>query len=119
MVEWSQSLQISIIGGAFIFAYIASTINFPEKFNNGMKMLFYLFTIGMVIVSIGMNYPILAYEDSALLANSSVGGALNGIFIGLLSILSALVLLIFAFIIIGMVMSIKERKRREQYGDSD
>jgi len=119
MVEWSQSLQISLIGGAFVFAYIASTINFPEKFNNGMKMLFYLFTIGMVIVSVGINYPILEYEDSALLGSTSIGSALNGIFIGLLSMLSVLVLLIFTFIIVGMVMSLKEKKRRQQYGESD
>ena len=119
IVEWSQSLQISLIGGAMVFGYIASTINLNEKFNNGIRLLFYLFTIAMVIVSIGMNFPILQYEDSALLDSSSIGGALNGVFISLLVLLALIFLLLLMSVVMGIVMTIKDKKMRRQYGEPD
>ena len=119
MVEWSQSIQISFIGGAFVFAYIASTMNLTEKFNNGIKMLFYLFAIAMVVASTGINYPILEYEDSALLGDGSVTNALNGVFIGQLTVLALLTLLLLIFTVVGIVMAIREKKREKQYGKPD
>lgn len=119
MVEWSQSLQISMIGGAFIFAYVASTIRFNEKFDNAIRLFFYLFAIGMVVASTGMNYPILEYEDSALLSNTSVGSPLGGVFTAQVIILSMLFLLLLIFTAVGIVMTVKEKNRRKQYGEPD
>lgn len=116
IVEWSQSLQISLIGGAFVFAYIASTIKFSESFDKPLRLLFYLFAIGMVVASTGINYPILEYESSALTGDGSVTNALNGVFIAQITILSLLTILLLVFTVIGIVMALKEKKRKQQYG---
>jgi len=119
MVEWAQSIQISLIGGAFVFAYIASTIKFSESFDKPLRLLFYLFSIAMVIASTGINYPILEYEDASLLGDGSVTNALNGVFIAQITILATLTLLLLVFTFVGIVMAIKEKKRRRQYGEPD
>lgn len=121
MVEWANALQISMIGGAFVFAYIASTISVNEtgKFNNGIKMLFYLFSLGMLVASTGMNYPIINSQDPALLNETNVAPALRGVFISQIWIVAGLFLLLLIFALLGIVMHFRMKKRKRQIGDID
>lgn len=116
MVEWANALQISMIGGAFVFAYIASTIRLNERWDNSIKLLFYLFAIGMLLASTGMNYPILQYEDSDLINDSNLGGPLRGIFVTQLGIVGGLFLILFIFALVSVVFLFKEKRNKDEYG---
>jgi hypothetical protein len=124
MAGWEQAFQLSLIGASFVFAYIASTIHFNEKIDNGLRLFLYLFAMGMLLASIGSNYSLISATDPTLLVNASgdrqpVGFALNGAFIGVLSIISGLFILLIVVAFISIVVYKKKKKQERQYGESN
>lgn len=122
MVGWEQPYMISFIGGAFVFAFIASTIRINEVFNNAIKLFFYLISMAMVLGALGSNYAIINSVNSTLLNTSgsnlsNVGSALNGVFIAVLITIVMVFLLLLIFSMIAVVMSLKKKKKIRQFGE--
>lgn len=119
MVEWANAIQISMIGGALVFAYIASTIKISEKFDNGIKLLFYIFSILMVIGSTVENYPILNYKNPSLTNETYLGRVLTGTLSAEIAIISFVILLLIVMLLISIGSLIKRKKEEAQYGKPD
>jgi len=119
MVEWANALQISLIGGAFIFAYIASTFDITAKFNDALKLFLYMCSLGMVVASTGINFPIMEKQDITLINSTSVGRALEGIFLAQLTIVSFIFMIMLLFAGLAVVMQLKLKKKKRQLGDLD
>ena len=119
MVEWANALQISMIGGAFVFAYIASTIQLSDRFDNGLRVIFTLFAMLMVLASTGMNFSIMESQDPTLLNATNTGKALTGVFQGQLYIIAMVFLLLLIFSFVAIVLTIKKKKLEKQVGKSD
>lgn len=118
MVAYAQAVQISFIGGALIFAYIASTIKLNERFDNSIRLLFYFFSLLMVLASTGINYPIIrGSTDATLLNDTNFGGILSGVFIGQLSVLIFLFLTVIILLIVAIVMSLRLKNLKKKYGE--
>ena|SRR3990167_904684 len=129
MANWEQSLQLSIIGGAIVFAYIAST--FPQgdkdnQFMGNLKLFFYLIAIALVLGAVGTNYAIIDSTDSTLLQNATgttmpLGSALNGIFFTLIAVVSVVFLVMIIVVFKNAVdnYNLKKKKKEEGMGDED
>lgn len=126
MVNWEGALQISLLGGALVFAYIASTFSVTEDsiIGRGVKMFLYLVSMGLVIASVGTNFAIIDSNDATLLqytngTSKALGFALIGTFKGLIGVVSFIfIILIYATIREGIEhYNLNKKKKEEGLGE--